>query len=86
MTAPEDNYPRAAPQWDAFISHAWEDKESFVRPLAHRLTALGALVWYDEFSLKLGDSLSSSIDKGLAGSLRHRGIEQGIYNEAMAAA
>jgi len=68
MTAPEDNYPRAAPQWDAFISHAWEDKESFVRPLAHRLTALGALVWYDEFSLKLGDSLSSSIDKGLAGS------------------
>ena len=55
-------------QWDAFISHAWEDKESFVRPLAHALTALGATVWYDEFSLKLGDSLSASIDRGLAGS------------------
>jgi TIR domain len=59
---------RTAPQWDAFISHAWEDKESFVRPLAHALTALGAAVWYDEFSLKLGDSLSASIDRGLAGS------------------
>jgi len=59
---------RTGPQWDAFISHAWEDKESFVRPLAHALTALGAAVWYDEFSLRLGDSLSASIDKGLAGS------------------
>jgi hypothetical protein len=57
-----------ASQWDAFISHAWEDKESFVRPLAHALTALGAAVWYDEFSLKLGDSLSASIDRGLASS------------------
>jgi TIR domain len=65
MTASD---PHTAPQWDAFISHAWEDKESFVRPLAHALTALGALVWYDEFSLKLGDSLSATIDKGLAGS------------------
>jgi hypothetical protein len=62
MTAP------ASGQWDAFISHASEDKNNFVRPLAHALTALGATVWYDEFSLKLGVSLSASIDKGLAGS------------------
>jgi hypothetical protein len=60
--------PAPVPQWDAFISHAWEDKEAFVRPLARALTELGASVWYDEFSLKLGDSLSASIDKGLAGS------------------
>lgn len=60
--------PAGTPQWDAFISHAWEDKESFVRPLASVLTALGARVWYDEFSLKIGDSLSASIDRGLAGS------------------
>jgi len=60
--------PPPAPQWDAFISHASEDKKSFVRPLAHALTALGASVWYDEFSLKLGDSFSASIDKGLAAS------------------
>ena len=44
-----------APEWDAFISHATEDKDRFVRPLAHALTALGAKVWYDEFSLKLGE-------------------------------
>jgi TIR domain len=69
MTSPTPtDEMRTAPQWDAFISHAWEDKESFVRPLAHALTALGAAVWYDEFSLKLGDSLSASIDRGLAGS------------------
>jgi hypothetical protein len=57
----------AAAQWDAFISHASEDK-AFVRPLAVALTSLGAKMWYDEFTLKLGDSLSQSIDKGLAQS------------------
>lgn len=63
--------PNSAPslsEWDAFISHASEDKDVFVRPLAEALTALGARVWYDEFSLKLGDSLSESIDRGLANS------------------
>lgn len=55
-------------EWDAFISHASEDKEKFVRLLAQTLTSLGAKIWYDEFSLKLGDSLSQSIDKGLARS------------------
>jgi hypothetical protein len=54
--------------WDAFISHASEDKDRFVRPLAHALSNLGARIWYDEFSLKPGDSLSRSIDKGLAES------------------
>ncbi len=55
-------------KWDVFISHASEDKESFVRPLAIALQNLGLSVWYDEFSLRLGDSLSRSIDKGLASS------------------
>jgi len=54
--------------WDVFISHASEDKDSFVRPLAISLQCLGVTVWYDEFSLHLGDSLSRSIDKGLARS------------------
>ncbi len=54
--------------WDVFISHASEDKDSFVRPLAVALKQLGASVWYDEFSLKLGDSMSRSIDKGLSKS------------------
>jgi hypothetical protein len=55
-------------QWGAFISHASEDKDSFVRPLARALGSLGVNVWYDEFTLKLGDSLSQSIDRGLAQS------------------
>jgi len=53
---------------DVFISHASEDKESFVRPLAKELTSLGFDVWYDETSLKVGDSLREKIDKGLASS------------------
>jgi hypothetical protein len=52
--------------WDVFISHASEDKDLFVRPLAVALQSLSVSVWYDEFSLHLGDSLSKSIDKGLA--------------------
>lgn len=54
--------------YDAFICHASEDKESFVRELADRLTKKGLHIWYDEFSLKIGDSLRRSIDKGLLNS------------------
>jgi CheY-like chemotaxis protein len=53
--------------YDAFICHASEDK-TFVRPLADRLISAGAQVWYDEFSLKMGDSLRRSIENGLAQS------------------
>ena len=53
---------------DLFISHASEDKDDFVRPLATALSGLGLDVWYDETTLKLGDSLRQSIDKGLANS------------------
>lgn len=49
-----------------FISHASEDKEALVRPLAHELKRLGIQIWYDEFTLKPGDSLRRSIDNGLA--------------------
>jgi hypothetical protein len=56
------------PQYDAFISHASEDKESVVRPLAEKLRELGFRIWYDEFQLKVGDSLRRSIDKGLVNS------------------
>jgi hypothetical protein len=55
-------------KWDVFISHASEDKDTFVRPLAVALQSLGVSVWYDEFSLKTGESLSRSIDHGLVES------------------
>jgi len=51
---------------DLFICHASEDKDTFVRPLANILRDYGAEVWYDEFSLRVGDSLSRAIDRGLA--------------------
>lgn len=54
--------------YDAFISHASEDKDSFVRPLAEALTERGFRIWYDEFTLKVGDSLRQSIDQGLVNS------------------
>src|SRR5919198_4061640 len=54
--------------WDIFISHASEDKEGFVRPIAQLLDGIGVRVWYDEFTLEVGDSLSRSIDKGLSRS------------------
>jgi hypothetical protein len=55
-------------EYDVFISHASEDKEAVARPLAQKLAELGLKVWYDEFELKIGDSLRRKIDKGLANS------------------
>lgn len=49
-------------KWDVFISHSSEDKDSIVRELANLLDKLGVKVWYDEFSLKVGDSLTQKID------------------------
>lgn len=56
------------PDYDVFISHASEDKDEVVRPLANALRDKGIKVWYDEFEMKIGDSLRRKIDKGLANS------------------
>lgn len=55
-------------EWDAFISHASEDKETFVVPLVEELQKYALRIWFDAFTLKVGDSLRESIDKGLAKS------------------
>lgn len=52
-------------KWDLFVSHASEDKNDIVKPLVEELESYGLKVWYDEFELKIGDSLSESIDKGI---------------------
>jgi hypothetical protein len=54
--------------WDVFVSHASEDKQAIARPLADALKDAGLKVWFDDFSLTLGDSLRQSIDRGLARS------------------
>ena len=67
-----DNVGAIAPQsqksYDLFISHASEDKDDIVRDLAHSLQRRGLDVWYDEFALRIGDSLRRKIDAGLSTS------------------
>jgi hypothetical protein len=55
-------------EFDVFISHATEDKADFVEPLAKELRRLGLAVWFDKFTLKVGDSLRDSIETGLSRS------------------
>jgi hypothetical protein len=55
-------------EWDVFISHASEDKETVVLPLFEALRRAGLKVWLDRQELRLGDSLREKIDEGLAKS------------------
>jgi hypothetical protein len=49
----------------AFISHDSRDKDAVARPTAIGLHKMICPVWYDEFSLKVGDHLRESIEDGL---------------------
>ena len=49
----------------AFVSHDTRDKAEIAQPLAIKLLQFMCPVWYDEFSLKVGDSLRGSIEAGL---------------------
>lgn len=55
-------------KWDVFISHASEDKKSIAKPLAEMLESIGLKVWLDSNELKVGDSLTSKINHGIANS------------------
>ncbi|MEI8361653.1 MAG: toll/interleukin-1 receptor domain-containing protein, partial [Betaproteobacteria bacterium] len=48
-----------------FISHDSRDKDVLVRNLALEMSMLLCPVWYDEFSLNVGDSLRENIERGL---------------------
>lgn len=68
-----DNFAAQLPltenrEFDVFISHASEEKEVLVRPLAEALRSRGLAVWFDEFELRVGDSLRRKIDAGIARS------------------
>jgi len=60
--------PDSNKKFNFFISHASEDKNDFVRELANALQIAGFTVWFDEFELKIGDSLRKKIDQGLINS------------------
>ena len=49
----------------AFISHDSRDKTTIAEPLAIQLQKFMCPVWYDEFTLRVGDSLRESIERGL---------------------
>lgn len=60
--------PNIQTTYDVFVSHASEDKDDFVRDFVKCLQQNGLKVWYDEFTLRVGDSLRRSIDNGLKNS------------------
>lgn len=62
----EDIYTNDDDNYDLFISHASEDKDALARPLAKMLLKLGYSVFLDELVIKLGDSITKSINQGLA--------------------
>ena len=49
----------------AFISHDSRDKDAIARPIAISLSALQCPVWFDEFSLTVGDRLRESVERGI---------------------
>ena len=55
-------------KYDVFISHASKDKQEIAKPLAEALKKLNLNVWYDEFSLNIGDNIPQKIDDGLKNS------------------
>jgi TIR domain len=55
-------------EWDVFISYASEDKDEVAQPLYQALNGLGLSVWYDDSTLRIGDSLRRKIDTGVGHS------------------
>lgn len=53
------------PEYDVFVSHAWEDKADFVEAFVQALKDRKIKVWYDKSKIKWGDSMRARIDDGL---------------------
>ena len=62
-------------QYDLFLSHSAKDK-AVVRPLAERLRKDGVKVWFDEWVLKPGDSLSPGERARVRASQMEEGLER----------
>lgn len=63
-----DKIYREMEKADFFISHDSRDKDDVARPLYEALISRGFKVWFDEYSLNIGDSLTESIMKGISES------------------
>lgn len=55
-------------EYDIFISHSSDDKTEFAAELVEILLGMDTKVWYADFQLKPGDSLSKAIEQGLMNS------------------
>lgn len=53
---------------DAFLCHAWDDRQGAAKQLHDLLEAAGVKVWFSEKDLGLGVPMMRAIDKGLAAS------------------
>src|SRR5688572_12299046 len=53
---------------DAFLCHAWDDRQGAAKELHDLLEARGVRVWFSEKDVGLGVPLMRAIDKGLAAS------------------
>lgn len=53
-------------EYDVFISHSTNDKDSFVNDLAEALKEANVSIWYDSDSIGWGKSIRQEIDNGLA--------------------
>jgi len=61
-------YAAGRAKWEkplAFICHDSRDKDAMARPIAIGLSKSMCPVWYDEFSLNVGDRLREKIERGL---------------------
>lgn len=56
-------------KYDIFICHASEDKKECADEIAGKLREKGLKVWYDDFVLRIGDSLWRKINEGLKNSM-----------------
>lgn len=57
---------KPAYRYDAFLSHAVEDKMPIANELYQRLTDAGLKIWYSGRELSVGDQLTATIEEGLA--------------------
>jgi hypothetical protein len=67
---PTRQAPRTKKRHDIFFSHASEDKDAIARPLYRALKRKRGSVWFDEGTLRIGDSLRSKIDEPLVRSIK----------------
>lgn len=68
LTIRSNEYVENLNQWQspiAFLSHDSRDKDEIANPIARGFIKNAFPIWYDEYSLKPGDSLRESIENGL---------------------